>query len=317
MTHPFKAAFASTVLVLALAASGPARAADPVFPAGARVGLIPPDGVKVANEFVGFESDDKSVKIGIAEIPEEAFAKVEEAFKEGKPTGTAVRPEAVKTAAGDGFMTSETHKDGGATIRTYSLIARGEKDNKFTGYVMAQVKDAPGAPSDEAIRKMLASVTLRKDVPVAEQLDLLPFKVAELADFKTIRTLPSRSGLLITDGGDDTTLDGAPYMVIGLIPGRPETPEDKSRFAQQAATQIPGLRNARITMNEPQRIDGTPGFETRIEAVTGKNDTPVLVVQWIRFGSQTAIRMIGSATKDAWPKAFPRFRAVRDGIGPK
>ena len=78
------------------------------------------------------------------------------------------------------------------------------------------------------------------------------------------------------------------------------------------------LREARITSSEPLRIDGTPGFETRIEAVTGKNDTPVTVVQWLRFGSgPMALRIIASATREEWPKAFPRFRQVRDGIQPR
>jgi len=38
------------------------------------------------------------------------------------------------------------------------------------------------------------------------------------------------------------------------------------------------------------------------------------VVQWLRFGSTNALRIIGSAPRDQWTKAFPRFRAVRDGF---
>jgi hypothetical protein len=29
------------------------------------------------------------------------------------------------------------------------------------------------------------------------------------------------------------------------------------------------------------------------------------------------LRIIGSAPRDQWAKAFPRFRAVRDGIQPR
>jgi hypothetical protein len=70
-------------------------------------------------------------------------------------------------------------------------------------------------------------------------------------------------------------------------------------------------------MSEPLRIDGTPGYETRIDAVSGKDNTPVTVVQWLRFGGQTSLRIIGSAPREEWTKAFPRFRAVRDGIQPR
>ena len=78
-----------------------------------------------------------------------------------------------------------------------------------------------------------------------------------------------------------------------------------------------GVRDGRITMSEPVRIDGQPGYETRIDATSGKDNTPVTIVQWLRFGSQTALRIIGSSPRDQWAKAFPRFRAVRDGIQPR
>jgi hypothetical protein len=106
-------------------------------------------------------------------------------------------------------------------------------------------------------------------------------------------------------------------MVVGIVGSAPAQPEDRGRFAQQAATTIPGVREARITMSEPLRIDGTPGYETRIDAVSGKDNTPVTVVQWLRFGGQNSLRIIGSAPRDEWAKAFPRFRAVRDGIQPR
>ena len=74
------------------------------------------------------------------------------------------------------------------------------------------------------------------------------------------------------------------------------------------------MREAKITMSEPIRIDGSPGYETRIDAISGKENTPVTVVQWLRFGGPTVMRMVGSAPRSQWDKAFPRFRAVRDGI---
>lgn len=301
-------AFAAVV-----AAGHPALAADPVFPSGARVGLVPAEGLVVAKEFMGFESTDQKIKVGIAEIPPAAFTTVETAVSEGKTAGPGAKPEVFETTAGKAFITSDTGKDGNTAIRMYSLIVAGS--DKFTGYAIVQVRDDAAKPlSDEAVRKMLASTTIRKEVPVEEQLSLLPFKIGDLGDFKTVRTLAPRSSILLTDGNEDTTLDGAPYMVIAIVGGGPEKPEDRGRFAQQAAATIPGLRNARITTSEPMRIDGTAGYETRIDAVTGKDDTPVTVVQWLRFGGGSSLRIIASATRDEWPKAFPRFRTVRDGI---
>lgn len=316
MKKILRASVAVTPVLALLLLGGPVRAADAVFPPGARVGLVPADGLAVAKDFLGFESEDKKIKVGIAEIPSAAFATVDTAVKEGKAPPTGPKPEKFETTAGSGYITTETGKDGSTTIRSFSLIVPGT--DIFSGYVITQARDdAAKSVSDEAMRKMLASVAIRKEVPVEEQLGLLPFKVSELSNFKTVRTLTPRSTVLLTDGTEETTLDGAPYMVIGLMTGIPAQPEDRGRFAQQAAATIPGLRDARITSNEPLRIEGTPGFETRIDAVTGKNDTPVTVVQWLRFGSGSALRIIASATREEWPKAFPRFRAVRDGIDPR
>ena len=314
MKRTLEMPFRLLAIIGALSLSFAAHAADAVYPPGVRVGLVPPAGLSVAKEFLGFESDDKDVKFGVAELPPEAFATVETAFKDGKATANGAKVEPFKTGTGDAFITVESRKEGDASFKTYSLIAKGEK---FTGYVIAQVREGAAKMSDDDVRKILATVALRTDVPAQEQLALLPFKVGELSGFKTVKMLAMRQSVLLTDGTEDTTLDGAPYMIIGTIQATPATNDDRGRFAEQVARAIPGLRNARVTGNEPMRIDGTQGYETRIEAVAGKDDTPVTVVQWIRFGSGSSLRIIASATKDEWTKAFPRFRAVRDGIGPK
>ncbi len=298
-----------------LTAAAAAHAEDPIFPPGARVGLVPPAGVTLSKEFLGFENEDKSIKFGIAEIPVAAYEAVETAFKEGKPTVTGNKVEQIKAAAGDAYITTETRKEDDKSFKTYSLIA---KSDKISAYVIAQLREGvANVPSDADIRKALATTAIRGEVPLAEQLSLLPFKLNELSGFKTVRNLALNASVLLTDGTEDTQLDGAPYMVIGTIPASAESQDDRARFAEQAARTIPGIRNGRMTGNEPIRIDGTPGFETRVDAVTGKNDTPVTIVQWLRFGSGATLRIIASSTKDEWPKAFPRFRAVRDGIAPK
>jgi len=164
------------------------------------------------------------------------------------------------------------------------------------------------------VRKMFASANTRKEVPVEEQLAQMPFNVTNLGDFKNVRTLATSAAIILADNDEATGFESAPFMVIGLISTAPAQPEDRDRFAQETAISIPGVRAARITMSEPLRIDGMAGYETRIDATSGKDNTPVTVVQWLRFGTPTVMRIIGSAPRDQWEKAFPRFRAVRDGI---
>jgi len=292
-----------------------ALAADPVFAPGARVGLVPLVGLVKAKTFVGFETEDQGVKVLMADLPAEAYGEVANAFK-ANPGGTGgIKPESIETAAGLAYYTAESAKDGSSNVRRYSMILPG---GTFAGYVAVQVpENASRIYTDEAIRQMFASAVIRKEVPVEEQLGVMPFKVGELSGFKNVRTLAPSAALVLADANETTGFETAPFMVIGLIGGAPAQPDDRGRFAQQAAKSIPGVRDARITMSEPIRIDGQPGYETRLDAISGKDNTPVTVVQWLRFGSQNSLRIIGSAPRDGWPQAFPRFRSVRDGIQPR
>ncbi len=142
----------------ALTVSVAAHAADPVFPPNSRVGIVPLNGLVVSSEFLGFETEDKTVKIGIAEIPPAAFTAVETTFKEGKTVGDGNKVEQFKTTAGEAYLTVESRKEGDATFKTYSVIAQGDT---FSAYVIAQMREgAAKAPSDEDMRKMLQRLHL-------------------------------------------------------------------------------------------------------------------------------------------------------------
>jgi hypothetical protein len=305
-------------LIFSLTALTPAFAVDPVYPPGLRMGIVPIEGLAVSRTFPGFETEDHSVKVLIAELPIAAYNEVQNAFKTSSFPGSAnaARPESLQTGSGEGFYTVETAREGAETVRRFSMIISG---GSFSGYVAAQVSEsARTAFSDDAMRQMFASTVVRKEVPLDEQLGLLPFKVTELGGFRNVRTLPPGGAVLLADGDDETGVEAAPYVVISPVTSGPAQPEDRGRFAQQAAGQIPGLRDGRLTMSEPLRIGGSPGYETRVEGTSGKANTPVTVVQWLRFGSgSNVLRIIASTPRDDWSKAFPRFRAVRDGIQPR
>jgi hypothetical protein len=300
---------------LSQAFSGNAFAADPVYPPGIRIGLAPLVGLAPAKTYSGFETSDQGVKVLLTELPAAAYGEVDNAFK-SNPAGMAVKPESIETSAGKAYYTVENAKDATGNLRRYSMIVPG---GTFSGYVAVQVpENAMKIYTDDAVRQMFSSIVVRAEVPLAEQLGLLPFKITELSGFKTVRTLAPGAALLLADATEETGIEGKSFMVIGTVGSAPDKAEDRGRFAQQAATMIPGLRDGRITMSEPVRIDGIPGYETRLDATSGKDNTPVSVVQWLRFGSgNVAMRIIASSPREEWPKAFPRFRAVRDGIQPR
>jgi hypothetical protein len=306
-----------TLLALALLTLAlPAHAADAVFPAGVRVGIVPLDGLAASPQFSGFVSADQKVRVGLSEIPEAAFTAVETAAKQNNTPAGAPKPQAFSTTARQGYLLSESGKDGDTEVSNYTLLLPG---NKFTGYVIVQVRgDAGDAFSEANIRKMLASTVTRAEIPVEEQLSQLNFKLGDLAGFKHVRTIAPRSAILLSDGDDDAKLESSAYIMVGIMQGAPTQPEDRGRFARDLAANIAGLRDVKMTNNEPLRIDSTAGYETRIEGVTGKDNTPVRVVQWLRFGSGSAtLRIVASAPQSGWSDAFTRFRTVRDSISAK
>jgi hypothetical protein len=303
---------AAILLVAGALASAPAGAAEPVFPPGSRVGITPLAGLVPAKTFVGFETEQQGVKVLVAELPADAYGQVSSAFKANPAGSNGIKPETIETAAGVAYYTAENAKEGSTSVRRYSMIMPG---GTFSGYIAVQVPEsASKIYTDAAVRQMFASATIRKEVPVDEQLAQMPFSISDLAQFKNVRTLAPGAAILLADGNETTGFEAAPFMLIGVMAATPAQPQDRDRFAQEAATTIPGVREAHLTVSEAIRIDGMPGYETRIDAVSGKDNTPVTVVQWLRFGGPTSLRVIGSSPRDQWEKAFPRFREVRDGI---
>src|SRR5215475_11713875 len=177
--------FAAALLVIA--ATNPALAADPVFPPGARVGLVPLVGLVRAKTFIGFETEDQGVKVVVADLPAEAYNEVANAFKGNPGNMGGIKPESIETPAGLGYYTVESARDGATNVRRYSMMVPGIG---FSGYVAVQVPESAWKIySDDAVRQMFATAVVRKEVPVDEQLGLLPFKVSQLSEFKNVRSL--------------------------------------------------------------------------------------------------------------------------------
>src|SRR6202142_435677 len=130
------------------------------------------------------------------------------AFKANPAGAGGVKPESIETAAGLAYYTAESTKDGATNVRRYSMILPG---GTFAGYVAVQVpENATKIYTDDAVRQMFASAVVRTEVPVEEQLGLMPFKITELSDFKTIRTLAPGAAVILADGNETTGFEAAP-----------------------------------------------------------------------------------------------------------
>ncbi len=301
------------VICAGLPVLSPGASAEPVFPPGLRIGLEPQGDLIVSKRFPGFEDADRKVVVTILDLPARAYEEIERsALVKDQPGVNEMKRERFAFASGAGFLVSGQIRDKGVALRKWFLLATAAGDAVKDLAVLINVEvpeTASSVYSDAVIRKMLASVKFRS-TPIQEQLDLLPFKLNELAGFRVMQALPT-GGLILTEGPADD-ISNQPYMIVAIGGGAPSEPSDRGRFAREMLSSAP-LRDLTVTLMEPMRIGGSPGIEIRAQA-KGLNGEAVSLAQWVRFGSGGFLRVVGVGGKADWDTLFPRFRAVRDGV---
>ena len=305
-------------VVAVLAWSITAYAAEPTFPTGSRIGLVPPSGMAVSKAFPGFDDAEQRTAVVLGELPAEAFLQLEKGiFTDalGAQGLTVEKRQVIPFESGMGFLVTARQDIGDAPHRKWFVVA---PHPDFTLFVTVQRPDSASATySDETIRAALASLTIRT-VPKEEQLALFPFKVNELGGFPNMKMLVRGAALLLSDGTEGIVEKAErPYMVVSVAPGPPPTAAERGNFAQRVLAGIQGYSDVRVISSEPMRIGGMPGYELRAEGKHATTGTDVMLVQWLRFGPGGFLRVVGIAQKPDWPDAFTRFRSVRDGIEPR
>lgn len=296
--------------LMVLACFGAARA-DPVFPLGMRIGLEPAAGLSTKPGIDGFEDLDHKVSVAIAELPAASYnSLVDTLFGAAPPGANSAHREMFSFQDGVGYLHEANVTENGAALRRWVLVTMPLADGpRFVGVVNVKVPDAAsGIYSEAVVRKMLASIVIRKP-PIEERLGLVPFKLQNLANFKVVTVAPDT--VLIADR---STGDGSehPYMVINI--GRASTTEmeDRDRFSRDLLAHAP-LRGLTLQSAEEMRIGGVPGFEIRARA-QGAHNEDLSIVQWVRFLGGGFVRIVGVVPREQWDDAFIRFRAVRDGV---
>jgi hypothetical protein len=324
----------------------PARAADPIFPPGSRLGMVPPPGMVVSHSFEGFEDIDKNAAILLSVLPAVAYDQIDKTLvpEALQKQGILIdHREPITLDAGKGFLLIGREMHGTAPFDKLLLVV-GATD--ITALVTAQIPDHDPVYSEKALRDAFATLAVRPSVPDAERLSLLPFTVGDLAGFKIDDVLPGRALMLnnpVTTTAGDAAKDASPAapnaapsapnappsapnappaapnarFLIAAVPGGPNESEDHASFARVAFGQIGGIKDVQIQDAEPLRIGNVSGFQILAKAKDAQSDADVMVVQWLRFGGGGFMQMIGIARAAAWPDVFNRMRAVRDSIDPK
>lgn len=308
---------ALAVLVIA-AAPVAAQDGGAVFPPTLRVGLVPPPNFVVNPALPGFRHVEARAEIRVAELPGYAYETLVKQIDAEltKETPTAERH---PISLGEGITgvlvrTAQTSPQG--PILQWTLIARSEE---VTALVTALIPEAIQEVAPEAaVMASLASLTFRASVPVAEQLDALPFALRDLAGYRIVRVQPG-AAVMLTEGDQDAIRESEqPMLLISIAPAPSmPRPEEREGLARRLIGETPGLKELRVQRSEPLRIGGQQGHELLLEGKDAEGDHTVSMVQWLRFGAGAIMRIVGIVRKEDWEEHYPRFRTVRDGIGPR
>lgn len=280
--------------------------------------MVPPPGFVLGDNFQGFRHNDKQAQIAIAELPGYAFENLEKqvAGEAAANPSAQVRRDFPLVEDGRAFLITTTRTSPQGPVLQWTLVANlRDTTAVVTALIPEAIKDV--APA-EALEKAFATLTVRASVPLEEQLSVLPFAMNELAGYRIVRVQPGIAAML-TDGPKDAIeTTEQPLLLVSIAPARTQPrPEEREGLARRLISDIPGVKEVRAVRSEPLRIAGQQGHELLLEAKDATHEVDVSVVQWLRFGSGTILRIVGMARKDAWEEHYPRFRRLRDGIGPK
>jgi hypothetical protein len=289
----------------------PAHADDVVYPPGSRLGLVPPPGLHASTSFPGFEDRDNNVALLLGTLPPEAYAQFEKSDSaEGlkKLGATLEKRETLTLPNGNAILVIGRQEK----LSTWMLV---EALPDMTAMITLRLPDtAKEIYPEKVLRSMFASLAARAEVPVEEQLGLLPFRLGEMAGFRIGGVLPGR-GILLTDVAADAASPAIePHIIVAMMQGGPAEAADRDDVARQIFRSIPDIKEVRITASESIRIGGQQGHEIMATAKDPVTGADVSLVQWLRFGSGAYLHLVGVATTPAWIQAYARFRAVRDGL---
>ena len=278
----------------------PAAAADPIFPVGSRMGFVPPPGFVASKRFPGFENPDSRSSIVMATLPPQAYANLEasmatEALK--KQGITEDKRETLTLASGKAVLVMGNEQENGQKFRKWILLAQLPEGVALIAVLVPE--SAVKMYSDDVIRASLSSLAVRATVPLDEQIALVPFKLTDLSGLRPVRAL-GNTGVVLTDGVKDTpTLSDQPMFAVIIGQGAPEQATDRANFARNLFAGLGDVKDLHFINGSGDMLRLGGGtlvtHELQAEAKEAFSDTPMKLVQWVRFGSGMFIRMLGIA----------------------
>ena len=303
------------VLLVAMGLNA-AAAADPVFPSGSRFGFTPPSDMVPSRRFAGFEREGGGATVSVVELPANAFPELISGFTDAslRSQGFALsKKEPIKIGDNEAMLyTGEQPSDpanDGQTIHKWIVVVG---TPTVTGLIIAQA--TPEAETDETMRKLVTDVAVRAPLSLTEQVDALPFRIADTAGFRPVRVLAGNSVLLTLGPKDQIQNLEQPILVLAQAVQQPPAAEQRDAFARTALYANQTMKDFIIERSQSYRSHGVDWHEIVARATDMPTNKPVVVSQTIRFNSDGYLRAVGVVREDQREGVLAKFREVVDSV---
>jgi len=271
--------------------------------------------MRVAPNFSGFRDDTTGGIILLTRAPAEAFNRAVDDL--GDNTRLA--------AAGIVLRTRENLTIGGnpALLATGRQVIRGVNVRYWvaivgspygTALVNAQYPEATAAfDTDAAIRAALLSITLRPELPLADQVAGLPFTLPNLGKFR-IDALISGFIVGLTDGPSDMDPNDTQTHLLLTVSQR-VPPEELRQTAARLGFQDQGRHMQVIGVDSESylTIGELPAYQT-IGRLRNEKGIVLKTVQWLIFGSNKTLLVEATCRPEQFDGVWPQIVAIRDGV---
>jgi len=293
-------------LLMILAATTHAAAADAMRVPGTRAALTPPEGFSASQRFPGFERAQSQASIVVTEVPAPAPNMIKGATKEAlaKQGMNLLASQALRIDGRDAVLLELTQSAAGTEYRKWMLVTG---DASTSVLVVGTFPQSAAADLSKPVRAAVLS-TRWQQASSSDPLDGLPFRVSAGKGLKLAGRMSNM--LLFNQSGTRQAADPREALyVIGPSVGSPPGGELRT-FAETRARQSAQLRDIRIVSGNKVTVDGLVGYELLADGADRETGAPMRLYQVIAADPGGYYIMQGLSGRDRTDTFVPQFREM-------
>ncbi len=297
---------------------GPAVAAEPTYPPGSPIGLVPPPGFQPSQEFTGFAAPDLGASIVLATFPAAVYDEIgadftrEELAEQGM---TWIGP-CGDLAIDRDYACYRVHQEAaGLDFRKWLLLVRFPRE---AVYVIANVPESvleQGTLTEESMEAALSTVVY-SDAASIEPRDALPFTIDEGNLLPFDQTLGAGGAVYAAPAKDD---EAQPLLVVaGSVNDIVNDPDAVADFNTAMLKATDPITDVEILDGWPETVGGLRGFVHEGTATDRRTGAELFVLQAILVSSEGRyFRVFGMAPAGDRATYRPEFLRLLKTLRPR